>query len=128
MPATKPNPVKAEVAPKRKDDNAPRFVKCDLNAQQKESLTAWALEQEEMDMLKWVEDKVTRGHVVSIRSNDVGYQCSVTGTSEGSGHPNMSLVARASTPLKSVYAAWFRDEVVLQGVWPVANRLEELDF
>jgi hypothetical protein len=108
--------------------DAPRFVRCDLSPQQKVALTMWAADAEETDLLKWVEVRVTLGHVLSIRSNEVGFQCSLTGGTEGSGHLGVSLVARASTPLRAVYACWYRDEVVLEGKWPVSNTLDELDY
>jgi hypothetical protein len=129
MPATKPNPDKAADKAKANGQiSGPRFVRCDLNPAQKEQLVHWSSELEDMDMLKWLWYKVERGHVVSIRYNEVGYQCSVTGTSEGSGHKDQSLVARASTPERAVHGAMFRDQVVLEGNWPLSGLLDDLDF
>lgn len=127
MPKTTPAPIKHDI-PTKSNGNGPQFVKCDLSAEQKRLLADWAETAEDVDMLKWLELHVQMGHVVSIRSNEVGYQCSVTGVTEGSGHMNKSLVARASTPLRALYSAWYRDEIVLKGQWTVIDRLTELDF
>jgi hypothetical protein len=127
MPKTTLNPIKAEI-PATLNGKGPQFVKCDLNAEQKKKLAEWSEEAEDIDMLKWVTNMVTSGHTISVRCNEVGFQCSVTGAYESSGHMNKSLVARASTPLRALYAAWYRDEFVLQGHWVIVDRLTELDF
>lgn len=127
MPATKPNGTKTDI-PTKQNGNGPQFVKCELNSEQKRLMKDWAETAEDIDMLKWLNTRVTLGHTISVRCNEVGYQCSVTGAYESSGHHNMSLVARASTPLKALYAAWYRDEVVLEGKWTVVDRLTELDM
>jgi hypothetical protein len=88
----------------------------------------WAEEAEDIDLLSWMEKRVEQGHVLSIRSNEVGYQASLTGHREASGHQGISLVARASTPKRALYGCWYRDEVVLSGKWPVQNTVDELDF
>jgi hypothetical protein len=127
VPKTQANPIKLDI-PVKANGNGPLFVKCELSAEGKRKLAEWAETAEEQDMLKWLELMVTRGHTISVRSNEVGFQCSVTGSTEASGHHNKSLVARASTPLRALYSAWYRDQIVLQGVWTVVDRLTELDF
>jgi hypothetical protein len=127
MPATKPNPIKADI-PTASNGKGPMFVKCELTVEQKRLLADWAETAEDVDMLKWLTQMVTAGHTISVRCNEVGFQCSVTGAFESSGHKDKSLVARASTPLRALYSAWYRDEVVLKGLWTVVDRLTELDF
>lgn len=106
-----------------------RFVTCDLTPEQKAILVAWVAELDTEEWVGWLTSTVTLGHVVSVRSNEVGYQCAVTGgIRDGSVHSGLSLVARASTPLKALQAAMFKDQNVLAGVWPVTDRKSELDL
>lgn len=106
-----------------------KFVNCDLDKDQKAALAMFADQLENMEWINWLEGLVTLGHIVSIRANEVGFQCSVTGGSrDGSVHQNMSLVARASTPLHAIQAAMFKDTVILSGVWPIVDRRSELDL
>jgi len=127
MPATTPRP---KDAPERKWDrnNAPRYVRCDLNAEQKGLLKIWAEELEDQDLLKWVDDRVLNGHVVSIKSAPTGFMCSLTGDRESSGHSGVALVARASTPIRALVSCMYKDTMVLQGQWPVTSQFEELDY
>lgn len=127
MPKTEPKntPAANEL---KSNGNGPLYVRCDLNAEQKRLLAEWTEQQEDMDLIKWVNTVVTLGHTVSIRSNQVGYQCSLTGTSEQNGHHNKTLISRASTPIRALYSVWYKDEIVLKGKWEVADRLAELDF
>jgi hypothetical protein len=106
----------------------PQFVRCELTKAQKEQLVHWHAETDLEDAVKWLFRMAENGCVVSLRTNDVGYQCSVTGVFESSGHKDQCLVARASTAEKALYGAMFRDIVVLEGVWPVSSRLDDLDF
>lgn len=121
MPAT---------TPKETPSKGPsvRYVRCELNAEQKAHLKSWADAAEWVDLASWVDVMVSRGHTVSIKGLDVGFQVAVTGVRAGSGHDGMCLVARASSPMKALFAAWYRDEVVLAGVWPVDSSVENLDF
>lgn len=133
MPATTPRSKSASNPPKPTNGDwdrklAPRFVRCELNAEQKVLLAAWALEQEDVDLLRWIDDRIQSGHVLSVRSNEVGYQASLTGDREASGHAGVSLVARASTPLRALMSCRYKDELVLQGVWPAMGRLDDLDY
>lgn len=119
MPATAPKPDKGPSV---------RYVRCDLNAAQKEALKAWAEDAEWKDLIAWLDSMVVRGHTVSVKGMDVGYQVNVTGVRPGSGHDGMCLVARASSPTNAIYSAWFKDTEVLHGQWPVDNSAENLDF
>lgn len=127
MPATtkKPNEQPAKVWD-RKD--APKYVRCELSKDQKSLLASWASEQEDADLLKWIEGRISSGHVLSLKSQQNGYQVSLTGDREASGHFGVSLVARGSTPIRSLFSCWYKDELVLQGVWPSAGTLDELDY
>lgn len=107
---------------------APRYVRCELNKEQKTLLAAWADELEYIDLLKWLSGRIENGHVLSLKSLPTGYQASLTGDREASGHMGVSLIARASTALRTLYACMYKDELVLQGVWPATGSLEELDY
>jgi hypothetical protein len=78
--------------------------------------------------MAWIDGRVGLGHVISLKSADVGYMCSLTGERESSGHMGVSLVARASTPVRALRSCMYKDEMVLQGQWPATSRLEELDY
>jgi hypothetical protein len=108
---------------------AVKFVTCDLTKAQKDILAAWVLDLDTADMLDWLTKAVELAHVVSVRANEVGYQCSVTGgTRDGSPHAGLCLVARASTPIKAVQSAMFKDQNVMAGEWPSVDRKSELDL
>jgi len=127
MPKTTPRPV--DTAPKTWDrKDAPKYVRCELNKEQKAALALWAEEAENIDLLAWIDRRVGLGHVLSVKATNSGYQCSLTGDSEVGGHVGMSLISRASTAVRSLYSCWYKDEFVLQGVWPATGSLEELDY
>jgi len=127
MPATTKKPADAQ--PKVWDrKEAPRYVRCELSKDQKTALAAWAEELEDADLLSWIGGRVESGHVLSIKSLAVGYQVSLTGDREASGHYGISLVARASTAVRALYSCMYKDELVLQGVWPATNSVDELDY
>jgi hypothetical protein len=129
VPKTDPAPSKVEEKALAKlNGSGPIFVRCELSKVQKEQLVHWASETDTEDAVKWMFAKAESGHVVSLRTNEVGFQCSITGVFESSGHKDLCLVARASTAEKALYAAMFRDVVVLEGLWPRTGRLDELDF
>jgi len=117
----------ATLAKMDKNPNAPRYVTCDLRAAQKEELLTFIRETNEEDLFSWMEGMVSSGHILSVKSLDVGYQCSVTGSSQCHSHPNMCLISRASTAVRAVYSVMFKDTQILAGTWPVTNRIEELD-
>ena len=109
--------------------SGPLFVRCDLTPAQKESLAAWVSTLDTAEWIQWLEATVTLGHVVSVRANEVGFQCSVTGGSrDGDAHTNQCLVARASTPVKALLVAMFKDQNVLAGVWPIVDIKSDLDI
>jgi len=127
MPKTTP---KSEAAEDKRWDGkqAPKYARCDLSAEQRELLKQWSSELEDVDLLKWIETEVSRGHVLSIRSNEVGYQASLTGVREASGHFGVTLIGRASTAVRAVQSLMYRDAMVLSGVWPATDSNSELDF
>jgi hypothetical protein len=128
MPATTPKNTATEPR-KVTEATSIRFVTCDLTPEQKAMLAAWVVELDTEDWVAWLTSTVTLGHIVSVRANEVGYQCAVTGGArDGAVHGGLCLVARASTPLKSLQAAMFKDQNVLAGVWPVTDRKSELDL
>ena len=126
MPKTTPR-EEAAIAKLDKSPNAPRYVTCDLSKAQKDALLEYIGDTDEEDLLRWIEDRVQYGHTLSIRSLDVGYQCSLTGSSRSTDHANMCLISRASSGIKAAWSVMYKDTVLLNGVWPVVNRLEELD-
>jgi hypothetical protein len=126
MPKTTPR-EEAAVAKIEKNGNAPRYVSCDLNAAQKRELDGFIEATSVEDMHQWAMQQVLDGHTISIRSLDVGYQCSLTGSTNHRSHPNQCLISRSSTPERAKYSVMFKDATILHGVWPVVNRLEDLD-
>lgn len=127
MPKTTPNP-QSQKPVETVERAAPQFVRCELSKAQREELKLWADGQNVQDLMKWVNAKVVGGHVVSVRSNELGYQCSCTGSREVSGHMGLSLVARASSPVRALMSCWYRDTVILEGKWETASKFDELDF
>lgn len=111
-----------------KPSEAPRFVSLNLNDEQRLALGVWAAEQLDGDMVMWLEAQVLAGHTISVRMNEFGFQCSLTGTLAGTAHYGQSLVARGSTPVHAIQACWYRDVVVLVGEWPVGKSYEQVDF
>jgi hypothetical protein len=106
-----------------------KFVTCDLTKEQKDMLAAWVLELDTEEWIGWLTKTVELGHVISVRANEVGYQCAVTGGArDGSVHANLCLVARASSPLKSILSAMFKDQNIMAGEWPSVDRKSELDI
>ena len=106
----------------------PSYVRCDLTSAQKEALAGWVSTLDTSEWLDWFETTVTLGHVISVRPNDVGFQCSVSGGSrDGDAHTNQCLVARATSPTKAIMAAMFKDQNILAGSWPIVNVLLDLD-
>jgi hypothetical protein len=81
-----------------------------------------------MDLLKWLSGRIESGHVLSLKSLPTGYQASLTGDREASGHYGVSLIARASTAMRTLYSCMYKDEMVLQGEWPASGSLDELDY
>jgi len=129
MPKTEPKPDAAKADDKAKQNGTgPQFVRCDLSKAQKEQLIHWHSETDLEDAVKWLFQKAENGYVVSLRTNEVGFQCSVTGVYESSGNKDKCLIARATSAEKALYGAMFRDVVVLEGIWPSQGRLDELDF
>jgi hypothetical protein len=107
--------------------NAPRYVSCDLTPAQKLELNEFIAGGMTEDLWQWLIGTVMSGHVVTMKTLDVGYQCSVTGAAAHGAHANKCLISRSSTPERAVWSVHFKDSVVLKSVWPVTNRLEELD-
>lgn len=125
MPKTTP---KEEAALKAMDRNgAPRYVSCDLNKAQKEELDVFIEGSGLEDLHQWLMQAVMNNHTFSVRGLDVGYQCSVTGTKSHTTHENICLISRSSTPERAMWSVMFKDTMILHGVWPVTNRLEDLD-
>lgn len=127
MPKTTPKPAEQPVKTWDRKE-APKYVRCELSKEQKTALAAWAEGCEYIDLIAWLDGRINSGHVFSIKSIPVGFQASLTGDREASGHYGVSLVARASTPTRAIYSIWYKDEFVLQGVWPSSGSLEELDY
>jgi len=107
--------------------NAPKYVQCDLNKAQKGELLEF-IDSSDIDALvNWIDYRVGDGHILTTKALDVGYQASLTGTTHARDHANCCLISRASTPSKALWSVYFKDSVILKGVWPVSNRMEDLD-
>ena len=110
-----------------KNPNAPRYVSCDLSAAQKIELGSFIEESELGDLHQWAMGRVMDNHTLSMRGLEVGYQCSLSGSQHSTSHPNVSLISRSSTPERAMWSVMFKDTSILHGVWPITNRLEDLD-
>lgn len=126
MPKTTP---REEATLKKMDANlnAPRYVQCDLNKAQKEALVVFIEDSDTEQLIAWIDSRVGSSHTLSTKPLEVGYQASLTGNSRSTDHANMCLISRASTPSKALWSVYFKDSEVLKGIWPVTNRLEDLD-
>nr|CRY96313.1 hypothetical protein [uncultured prokaryote] len=125
-----PKSTPREEAALRKMDanpNAPRYVTCDLSKAQKDALVDYINTETAEALLEWIERRVGDNHTLSIKSLDVGFQCSLTGTTKQTDHANMCLISRASTGERAIFSVMFKDAVLLKGVWPITNRLDDLD-
>lgn len=124
MPASTPK----NAGQKPDADRSIQYVKCDLTVEQKALLVEFSAAVKEPQVLAWLAKEVENGHVVSLRSNETGYQCSVTGVRPASGHDGIALISRASTPIRSVHSAMFKDTVILKGAWSSLQSKDALDF
>lgn len=125
MPASK---AKAQGADSPAKDAGIQYVKCDLTEEQKRDVAMFSETLKAESVLKWMAEHVLSGHVVSCRSNEVGFQCSVTGTRASSGHEGKCLIGRASTATKALHSTMYKDTVVLHGSWDKVQTRDELDF
>jgi hypothetical protein len=135
MPATTPNPNKTAA-----DSNGngrghmPQFVDLTLNAEQKARLVIFIEETEYKDLEAWVETRCSDGDTISIKPIIDGgvfqsaYICSVTGTSMSTSHNGKCLTARASSAMKALWSAMYRDTEILHGVWTVTDRRVDVDI
>jgi hypothetical protein len=110
-----------------KNPNAPRYVQCDLSAAQKKELDVFIEGTSVEDLHQWAMGRVSDNHTLSMRMLDVGYQCSLTGSQHQRDHANICLISRSSSPERALYSLMFKDTTILHGIWPVSNRLEDLD-
>lgn len=135
MPATTPNPNKTASEPNGNGrGHMPQFVDLTLNAQQKARLVEWIAETEYADLEAWIEKRCSDGDSISIKPIiDAGvfqnaFICSITGSALSTNHHGKCLTARASTAMKALWAAMYRDTEILQGVWVVTDRRVDVDI
>lgn len=107
--------------------NAPRYVQCDLTKQQKESLTVYIQDTDREDLLEWMCQKVRDNYSISMKSLDVGYQCSLTGTPKQASNANVCLISRSGEPARAAWSVMYKQKEILPLIWPVSNRIEDLD-
>jgi hypothetical protein len=126
MPKSTP---REEAALKKLDasSNAPKYVSCDLSKAQKESLTVYIQDTDLEELVKWMCDKVSDEYTITMRSLDVGYQCSLTGTPKQRANAGACLISRSDSPLRSIWSVMFKTVEILPPIWPISNRLEDLD-
>lgn len=125
MPATTPNPNKG----KPEEPTKWRYAKCDLTAGQKEDLKRWREGIASLEALaEWVDKHVANGHTLTLRSQEVGYQATLSGVREASGHKDISLVARSRSPMNAVFSLQYKDEVILHGKWEAQDWTSDLDL
>lgn len=125
VPATTPNPNKQG----KSVEYTVRFVKCELTAADKIDLKEKAGAVDIMEEVwRHLSSLVEDGHVLSIKSMDVGFQASLTANANHRTHASLCLIARGSSPRSALISLWYRDTVILQGKWAANERLNELDL
>jgi len=129
MPATTPNPGKAE-ASLRNGNSAPLYVKCDLTTEQKALCKAWAEEVEYVDVVKWIDYVGDNGDILTVKHilGQDGYHASLTGGDLSTNHKGKCLISRASTMYKAILSLMYKDMMVLSGIWNVVAREADLDL
>lgn len=136
MPATTPNPNKQNSGTENGNGRGhmPQYVDLTLNERQKENLKQWIEDTEYIDLEKWIEARCADGDIISIKpiiDNGVfqsAFICSVTGTSLSTTHNGKCLTARASSAMKSLWSAMYRDTEILHGVWVVVDKRVDVDI
>lgn len=135
MPATTPNPAKADpVQNGNGRGHMPQFVDLQLTADQKQRLVAWIEETEYKDLEEWIEKRCSDGDTISIKpivENNLfmnAYICAVTGSSMSTSHAGKCLTARASSAMKALWSAMYRDTEILHGIWVVSDRRVDVDI
>jgi hypothetical protein len=66
--------------------------------------------------------------VLSVRANETGFQCSLTGSKSNQGHEGKCLVARASTATRALHSAMFKEKLILKNDWSKVQVRDDLDF
>lgn len=108
-------------------NNAPRYVTCDLTKAQKEGLTQFIDESDIESLIAWINYRVGDNHTLSTKGLDVGYQASLTGTAKCRDHAGECLISRSDSPSRALWSVYYKDSEILKGIWPVTNRIEDLD-
>lgn len=133
MPATTPNPNKP-ISNGNGQPYKPQFVDLNLTAAQKERLVEWIAETEYKDLEAWIEARCSDGDTISVKpivENNMfqnAYICSVTGSSLSTTHNGKCLTARASSAMKALWSAMYRDTEILHGIWVVSERRVDVDI
>lgn len=137
MPATtpkqKPFPEedKANAKAKNGDYVRPVFIRCDLTAEQKREMAEWANNLNADNLLDYLTESVEEGYTVSLKVAEVGYQCSLTQSGAAQiGRKNVgkSLVTRASTPERAVWALYYKHTQVLEKDWGTGGQESQLEW
>lgn len=135
MPATTPNPNKSEPTQNGNGrGHMPQFVDLSLNVEQKARLVEWIAETEYKDLEAWIETRCSDGDTISIKpiiENNLfmnAYICSITGSSMSTTHGGKCLTARASSAMKALWSAMYRDTEILHGIWVVSDRRVDVDI
>lgn len=137
MPATTPKqkPFPEEERTNGKASNGdyirPMFVRCDLTADQKREMAMWANNLNADDLLNYITESVTDGYTLSVKVAEVGYQCSLTqtgGAQIGKKNAGKSLVTRASTPERAIWALYYKHTQVLEKDWGAGGQEAQLEW
>lgn len=125
MPAT----TSAAGKSKSEENGKFRFAKCDLTDGMKADLKRWREDgAEPAALIEWISKRVASGHTLSIKGQEVGFMAILSGVREASGHVNISLTARASSPENALYSLQYKDELILKGRWEAVDWSSELDL
>lgn len=134
MPATTkklPFPEEKELSA---SNGMPRYVRCNLNDDQKKEMKEWANLSENSDLIDMMVSAINAGYVFSWKeattNGTVFFQSSLTMPKKEKIQSNsgMCLVTRASSAEKAVWSLFFRHEKVLEKNWSSLSSSEDLEW
>lgn len=134
MPATTPKKLPFPESPEQGNGKMPKFVRVNLNKDQKDEMAKWANSLSSSDLLDYMEESVNAGYVLSWKeatmNGQIYYQCSLTMQPKEKVqiNNNMSLVTRASSAMRAAWSLYYKHLQILEKDWSGATASEELEW